>query len=346
MPDIVESSNLLAAVDVESPRWKRQRIARSDHATDSPSIADASSLQDTAGNDKRPGVFAPPRAPILNFTHTTCYLGSVLQSLLQTSTVDMFLRQHKAETTCATGCPWCLLRDCRDMIHDPSNQYNPAPWTTFFERLDRNKEVANRWRFGICQHDAMEALIAILHDAGNETMGFQQASFQRVQRMFGTRVRSVVWSSYPCGCISDKMCKSKEETYTHIQLALSADAAPCSLLDILERENSPDEVDPPSEYQACHHCGKPPASERTLHIVGASRLMVISLSRFKVVQTQMAGPQTSTFKAIKINVPVTPNPRIQLGGNHYLLKAIVVHRGENIQDGHYVCYGRRSDTTF
>ena len=132
IPDIVDSSNLLAAVDVESPRWKRQRIARSDHATDSPSIADASSLQDTAGNDKGPGVFAPPRAPILNFTHTTCYLGSVLQSLLQTSTVDMFLRQHKAETTCATGCPWCLLRDCRDMIHDPSNQYNPAPWTTFF----------------------------------------------------------------------------------------------------------------------------------------------------------------------------------------------------------------------
>ena len=144
IPDIVDSSNLLAAVDVESPRWKRQRIARSDHATDSPSIADASSLQDTAGNDKGPGVFAPPRAPILNFTHTTCYLGSVLQSLLQTSTVDTFLRQHKAETTCATGCPWCLLRDCRDMIHDPSNQYNPAPWTTFFERLDRNKEIANR----------------------------------------------------------------------------------------------------------------------------------------------------------------------------------------------------------
>ena len=129
--------------------------------------------------------------------------------------------------------------------------------------------------------------------------------------------------------------RDKEEFSMVIELATPAADAACTLAELLERESN---VEPVASDASplCPHCGKAPENSRSLHLVDAHDLLLISLNRCSVVQQQRRDDEP-VFVAAKRRSYVQPDSHLDLGGRRYLLKSVVVHRGKRPSSGHYVC---------
>ena len=299
------------------------------------------------GQSSRTGTIAlelnsPLRTPIYNPSNTTCYLGGLLQALHQAASFEALVQKHAMTISCGEGCAWCLLREASSGTQDQQIGYDPQNWSKFFDRVDLSLSLELKWHFGSQQHDPMEALPIILQDTGSRTLKQQQEHLEEIQSILGVQVRSVIWANYHCQCPATKVrSQDKEELHTYMEVTAPRQGERCTLSELLEREHNAEPVtsdaNPP-----CHLCYQEPTSTRTLHIVRAHQILLISINRFTVEQTQRAG-EAPVFRYSKRCSHVTPNPELTVGGACFKLKSVLVHRGERSTSGHYVCYAMQKD---
>ncbi len=286
------------------------------------------------------GLLSPLRGGVANPTLTTCFLGSLLQALLQAVSVEALLEKHASTEACGEGCSWCLLKEANRCTLKTDMIYDPSSWSPFFDRRDKILIDEQKWKFGSRQHDPVEVWQSMREDKGDRSPPQQHDHAQLVAEVFGCQIRSVIWSQYHCVCPGIKSVpKDKEEFSTHIELAAPPMQIACSLSELLDRESNAEPIvvdgNPP-----CPICGVAPANCRTLHIVKAQEILMISLNRCTIVQEERAG-QGPVFKAAKLTSYVQPDSELQIGDKSFFLKAVVVHRGMHQNSGHYVCYARQ-----
>ena len=146
--------------------------------------------------DKMLSLMTPLRAPILNPSNSTCYLGSLLQSIFQSSAIEHLVLQHITDPSCGEACPWCLLKTSAIATQDHKAKHDPTAWSDFFLMLDGHLSPESMWRFGRRQHDPMEAFQTILHTAGARTLQEQTTHMPKINDIIGIIVRSVIWGIY------------------------------------------------------------------------------------------------------------------------------------------------------
>lgn len=119
------------------------------------------------------GVFMNPRG-------TTCYLGSVLQALLNTRRFTSFCLEHKPGAACGTPCLRCLLLAAARNTSQSSQQHSLEAWGMYLtaKGLDFTQ-----------QNDALEVLQILGDDAD---VGPQ---LLRMLALSGTRLYHVPWNS-------------------------------------------------------------------------------------------------------------------------------------------------------
>ena len=120
----------------------------------------------------------------------------------------------------------------------------------------------------------------------------------------------------------------------HLELSAPAEHADCSLSELLEAEGNAEAVDidanPP-----CRHCAKPATNSRTLHLTDARDVLMISINRCAVLREERQGADP-IFNARKLFTRVMTDTELKKHGSSFMLKSVVVHRGEDPTGGHYV----------
>ena len=281
-----------------------------------------------------------------NPTNTTCYLGALLQALFQSTTLETLALAHVPAPDCGPACAWCLLRgSCVATSKLNAPPHDPSVWKAFFDRLDATLPPRRQWQFGHRQQDPVEAWCAIVGDAGRRSQAQQKEHAVALEAHCGTRVRSIIWSHYKCGCPSAAdQCKHNESVNTHIELMAPPPGEEIRLSELLDQQGNAECVDIDA-HPACGVCNTKPSNTRTLHIVGATSVLLISLNRFRVDRTE-SRDEEPVFAFSKSRSRVEPDLQLVVGGQTYDLKAVLLHLGESAASGHYVCYARQGSGSF
>ena len=245
------------------------------------------------------GLFPNPR-------NKTCYLGSMLQALLHTSSFLKMCLGHERSEACEAVCAACLLREAAEGTNLPSQTHSLEGWRHYLS--DHGFDFDE-------QHDALEVLQILGHD------GILQPLMDSCMSVSGVRQSH---AQFPCG-------HQMECSFTDRFADISVDLRPVPSVTWLHDALAEDGNASPFDGPVCQ-CGVKSTGSVSYGFVGGRDVFLVGISRHPLPGETLRKNTTS----------VLPDLVLFLGDKRYALRGIVEHLGEHCNTGHYMCHIRLS----
>lgn len=319
--DMLGGVGAIASALPERPR-RRLRSKSTDLSLASTQALDLTDIgsglhgcSETASHDIHTSHIASPEAPrgvFQNPRNKTCYLGAVLQALLNTHTFRIFCLDHEPGEACVHPCVKCLLLAAAQGTTRSSHKHCLESWGEYL--TERGLDFTR-------QNDALEVLQILGNDA---TLGPKLSQFLAAS---GTRQYHV---QYPCGHVPDE---SMTETFRDIVVELR----PCSSHTLLHAVMNAD-GNAASHVTAGCPCGEASKSTVSYGFVDAQDLLVVGISRQVIVMGSDVDGKPTVERIMKSDEVVQPDMFLEVGSSTYALRSIVQHLGEDCRTGHYITH--------
>ncbi len=286
--------------------------------------------------------------PGLHNVGNTCFLNSVMQTLMHVPSLVQYLLTGQHSSTCQmNNCVFCTVEDhAKKAFPSHGSRRGQAFAPAIAKHL---KLVGKRFRPGR-QEDAHEFLILLL-DAmqtsvlqGHKTLDVRSKETTVVHRMFGGYMRQQI--------ICQK-CQVPSNTY-EATLALSLDVTD-SIQSSLAKMTSFETLTGRNRYK-CEKCKALVEARKQTTIYKTPRTLILHLKRF-----QFAARSSKITKPVTYPSTLDISPYLSsstspsctnsgAGGNltkaKYELTGVIVHSGGGVGSGHYFAFGKASSSSW
>ncbi len=225
-----------------------------------------------------------PRGVFPNPTGTTCYLASLLQSLLPCRAVLQVLSSRRGSDARGAGCAWCLFVRSEEGTRSQNEWLDLRDWSAFFEGAHAD------WDFVRRQHDCVEALQLILEDGEHRVDEAGASLTQRLRAVFGQTLREMTWTTYSCDHVPPDASDVEHIEYV-LELKPPEQDEAMTIVELLECRNNAEPID--ARRPCCPACGIAPQTEKNCGTISASKLLLISINRQIVTQRVSTEEQAS-----------------------------------------------------
>lgn len=241
--------------------------------------------------------------------YNTCFLGATIQCLLADPALEKMIEAHDC-TYCKRTCAAGALKICAKTTEQGTHG-----------SVDHWKPILRAWnmKWGE-QHAAHEFFMNCTGDLPEEMV-----SNLRVRR--DTFIRT----SYRCACRGPQRENVIREMDTHVLLDLTGEQGyrfPSISTALAARDNW---VTLSDLSRSCPICQERASTERCVHERPTGKLLALAVSRERPLDE-------------KCRDLFTVSESILFDGVRWNLQAVVIHRGEKSNVGHYVTYTRMNDT--
>lgn len=253
---------------------------------------------------RNPGLLSRNEKPAgLKNMGATCYLGSLLQLLYTSSAFRRALYGCDQEGE-VSGC---LEKILADMEFGNRASCEVSILTTLLG-LDPNE-----------QQDAQEFGKLFAHRLEEERPSC-------IEPIFRGKVENRTTCS-SCGCASTQV-----EALDEVECIVSKGS---SVAACVAAQQEPETMSGDNSY-FCDHCNTKRAAERRSTVIEPPRkCLLVQLLRYVY--------DTKTWEKKKLKTNIELSPTLELCGVLFYLKAVVYHRGESANGGHYVAHAQREN---
>ncbi|OLL22067.1 putative ubiquitin carboxyl-terminal hydrolase 16 [Neolecta irregularis DAH-3] len=273
-----------------------------------------------------------PVSPGLQNSGNTCYMNSVLQSLLHTPPMVEYLLSGVHDEECrANLCVVCAMKFHGKRVYSGGRKASFLP-TDILQHL---KVIAKHFK-SYRQEDAHEFLRllidamqnSLLHNYKNLDHPAQQTT--AIHRMFGGYIKQIVT------CLT---CLYKSETIQTV-LDLSLDVEGSDINDSLSAFTNPEKLARDVKFK-CEKCTKLVEVQKHTQIHTAPQILTLHLKRFTAHSSKI-NRYVRFSETLDLSKYIVPSRREAHPETKYRLYSVIVHSGGGTRSGHYIAYCKGS----
>mgnify|MGYP002142120631 CR=1 FL=1 len=281
--------------------------------------------------------------PGLSNLGNTCFLNSVLQSLLYTTPLAEYLRAREHSKRCSADvkagdfCGFCVLErqfhQHLDAIKShASNSVRPH------ELVARIKSIAKHFRPGR-QEDAHEFLRYLLESLQKACLRGCQDDMDGRSRE--TTVLHRIFGGYLQSTVICATCKHASRTFDPF-LDLSLEVKQCDSIDAALKLFVQPEILTRGNRYRCEACHRLTDAQKQFTVYKAPEILTIQLKRFHV--NPFTGQPGKIGRPVSFPATLDFGPVMSAGRERpqYSLYAVIVHEGGSCNSGHYHAFVKNS----
>ncbi|CAF0791822.1 unnamed protein product [Adineta steineri] len=264
----------------------------------------------------------------------TCYMNVILQMLANITVLKDWISRNDHRTTCQQSeiCALCWIEETLKGMHQKcKNELKPGlvpvyEPKSFYEKLE---VLSSQFKKGT-QQDCMELLLSLFNHTKESSILFDIFKFQ---------------SQRVTQC---EKCKTSEpgpiENNTIMQCSIPQPIV-CSLEDCLDSYCEKELLTGDNAYQ-CDTCNSKQDAETKIEICSTPQVLLIALKRFQANNQGKLHSAVTYEEVLHLDNWLSKYCSAKITKNHkiYHLSAVIIHRGNGMESGHYICYVKNEIT--
>ncbi|CAF3801781.1 unnamed protein product [Adineta steineri] len=259
----------------------------------------------------------------------TCYMNVILQMLANITVLKdkIFSNDHRTTFQQREDCALYWLKETLKGMYQ---EYQIGPKPVYVPELFyQNLEVLSPQFKKGTQQDCHELLMKLFEHAEKSSILFDIFKFQS-QRV-----------------IRCKKCKQPKRVLAdcNTMLSCSIPQAACKLEDCLENYCEKELLTGGNAYQ-CDTCNSKQDADTKIEIFSTPQVLLIALKRFQANNQGKLHSAVTYKEILHLDNWLSKGDPAVITENHetYHLSAVIIHRGNGMESGHYICYVKNEIT--